>query len=96
MNNFALKLANVMILVFPLMFAANVYICFNKEAISTLNFDHEEYGKLIQPSEVYVEEINSNSSTTCNVSTTIIFNASLAVLLAYMWNATKAIKMGAI
>ena len=86
-NKYATTLANVIVIAFSLFFAMNVFSSINKEEnifkkIQTeLNVKHLEHMDL-----PYEEEC----------STTMIINASFAVLLAALWNVKKIIKIGTI
>lgn len=86
MFNYTSKIANLLIIVFPLLFAANVYYIMNKE--SQLNSNCvEENTKSIIINEDY--DLNENNCTYY-----ILLNMSIAVLLSFIWNTKKAIKIG--
>ena len=86
LNKYYTKLANILIIIFPLLFAANVYISFIKEE----SMFRELETKILVP----MNNANEVKDTKC--STSMFINASFAVVLAFMWNAKKAIKIGTI
>ena len=83
-NNYYTKLANLLIIIFPLLFAANVYASFIKEENIFTELENK----------IHVPMSNANEVKDTKCTTDILLNASFAVVLAFMWNAKKAIKIG--
>jgi hypothetical protein len=96
MNNYAVKIVNVMVIVFPLLFAANVYISVNKENTFINAQDSNILSSMTQQCEVNLDSSNSISSDACGNSASVLYNATFAVLLAFTWTLQKAIKLGTI
>jgi hypothetical protein len=84
LGKFVLLLINVFLVVFPLIFAINVYTSFTKE---------ENIVKIFEE-EINLLTVDQIENTNC--SSTIVFNVGFAVLLAALWNSTKVIKIGTI
>lgn len=84
-GKYASILANICIIVFPLLFATNVYFCFSKE--NSLLGEIDEATKIVNMAHIEKSE--------CSKSTTIL-NVSITIVLAALWNMKKAIKIGSI
>ena len=96
MNNYAVKIANLMVVTFSLLFAVNVYVSVNKENTFVNLQDSNILSSMKNQNEVYFKNSNSISSDECSNMTQVLYNATFAILLAFTWTLKKAIKLGTI
>merc|ERR1711976_556219 len=91
---FILLLINVFFIVFPILFAMNVFTSFTKEEsiIEKLNDGLDGMDQYHVPNMVDYSKL---ASLNCS-STAVVFNVGFAVLLAALWNSSKLIKTGSI
>jgi hypothetical protein len=81
-TKYASRFARVLIIIFPILFAVNV--------LNTFNIEESE----MQMKSMNVLDTLKNGNEEC--SSTMVINASFAILLAALWNMKKIIKIGAI
>ena len=86
-NFYASKFANVVILIFALLFVVNFYSTF-KEENQMLKESSNNLSVVATHNEVSLQDKNCSSL--------MFLNVSFAVVLAMLWNAKKAIKIGTI
>ncbi len=86
MFNYTSKIANLLMIVFPLLFAANVCYIMNKESQLDSNWveDNTKPNILNENYDLYDDS--------CIYY--IPINLTFTVLLAFIWNTKKAIKIG--
>lgn len=93
-------LVNFFMIVFPLIFAMNIYICINKEADVFYRYSKELHEPKVEEKIELTENVLESAQTTTmgteNCSNSVIINMSFAVILAALWNAKKIIKLGII
>ena len=88
MFKYTSKIANLLMIVFPLLFAANVCYIMNKESqLESYCVEDNDNTKPIIINENY--DLYDNSCIYY-----ISINLTFAVLLAFIWNTKKAIKIG--
>jgi hypothetical protein len=96
MNNYAVKIANIMVVGFSLLFAVNVYLSLNKENTFVNLQDSNILSTMNNQYEVNLKSTNSISSDECSNMSSVLYNATFAILLAFTWTLKKAIKLGTI
>jgi hypothetical protein len=74
------RIINILIIIFPILFALNIYTSLNKE--NTLNLSQTKY--------------TQSPSTEEECEGTMLVNISFAVILAALWNGKRVLKIGAI